>query len=190
MALGTTRQLLDDLERAQNRVAPVHVLCGADGTLQATVSPDAASVRAANKALLYIPAIIGGIGVLSGLLVLMIGRPFLFGMLVFGWAAIVLVFVLLFERDRAGRAYVFRIGRDVVSADSAGMLGPRHWEWKRAGVRDVRIVRGKRSALWFELTPGWRNGQAFVMPLSEEDLLALTNSLRDGLGLPPQKSSP
>jgi hypothetical protein len=184
MAVGTTRQLLKDLATTQNRESPVHVLRSHDGVVQVTVSPDAVSVRCASRALFYVPATIGGVAVLSGLLTLMIGRPFLYGMLLLGWAAITLIFVLLAERDRAGRAYVFRVGREIISADSAGLFGPRHWEWKRDGVRDVRVVRGKRSALWFELTPGWRHGHAFVLPLSDEDLLALTNALREGLGLP------
>jgi hypothetical protein len=120
------------------------------------------------------------------LLALTVAPRFWLGTFVFGWLMCGFALVAFEDRDKAGRTYVFRVGRETVRVDSAGILGARHWEWKREGVRDVRLVSGKRWVLWFDLTPAWRNRHVILLSLSRNDLLVLVNALREGLGLPPQ----
>ena len=188
MTRGTTRQLLHDLEAARNRVSPVRVLRGEDDSrnVQVTISPDAQALRGARNVLYYLPAAIGGIALVSLLLAFTVGPPFQIGFIVFGWAAVLLFAVALAGYDRSGRSYVFRLGREMVSVDSAGMFGPRHCEWERNGVREVQLLRGKRSGVAFDLASRWRNPAAFMLDLPREEILALVNALREGLGLPPQ----
>ena len=182
MARGTTRQLLHDTEALRGRVSPVQVLRGNDGSVQVTIAHDAGSRVCARRLLQYLAPLLLAIAV--GLLLFGLSLGLRIGIFAvpFGWLGIAMAIGGLVAWDRAGRIYVFRVMRDTVSADSTGMFGPRHWEWPRAGVRDVCIASGREWYLRFDLAPGWLNRRGFALNLRREDLRVVANALREGLG--------
>jgi hypothetical protein len=191
MARGTTRQLLADLEYERNRVSPVAVLRGEDGTVQVTVTPSPQSHAASGKVFRYLTIILLSATILSALLAWGVWRGFVIATLMSGWLLIAQVITSLIEIDRAGRAFVFRVARDGVSVDSAGPFGPRHWECSRDKIRDVRLFAQRFMTaefrpmfLVFDVEREWRNRNAFALNLPARNFVVVADAIREGLGLP------
>ncbi len=195
VTIGTTRQLLRDRQWRHDHPSPVTILRGDDGTLQATIAPREDLRIAAVKTMRYVSGTLAGLALVCATIAL-VGVPgFWFATIGFAWFCLCLTIFSLVAYDRARRSFVIRVGQELITIDSAGPFGARHWQMPREQVKDVRLISRQRKwerkgatfrPLWivfdsrrFTLDRGY-----FEFELPADDYIALADTLRECLGMP------